>query len=115
MTEAPREAVIEVRGLVTRFGTHVVHEGLDLDVYRGEVLGVVGGSGTGKSVLLRAIVGLKQPDSGSVRVFGKLSYLAPFYLVPIRDWPNVIQQLRLVQVWREDDRVGRGSRMETIR
>ena len=70
MTEAPREAVIEVRGLVTRFGTHVVHEGLDLDVYRGEVLGVVGGSGTGKSVLLRAIVGLKQPDSGSVRVFG---------------------------------------------
>ena len=70
MTEAPREAVIEVRGLVTRFGTHVVHEGLDLDVYRGEVLGVVGGSGTGKSVLLRAIVGLKQPDAGSVRVFG---------------------------------------------
>jgi phospholipid/cholesterol/gamma-HCH transport system ATP-binding protein len=70
VSEAPREAVIEVRDLVTRFGTHVVHEGLDLDVYRGEVLGVVGGSGTGKSVLLRAIVGLKRPDAGSVRVFG---------------------------------------------
>jgi phospholipid/cholesterol/gamma-HCH transport system ATP-binding protein len=65
-----REAVIEVRGLVTRFGTHVVHDGLDLDVYRGEVLGVVGGSGTGKSVLLRAICGLIRPAAGSVRVFG---------------------------------------------
>jgi phospholipid/cholesterol/gamma-HCH transport system ATP-binding protein len=67
---AEREKVIEVRGLVTRFGTHVVHEGLDLDVYRGEVLGVVGGSGTGKSVLLRAIVGLLEPAEGSIRVLG---------------------------------------------
>jgi phospholipid/cholesterol/gamma-HCH transport system ATP-binding protein len=70
VTESPREAIIEVRNLVTRFGTHVVHDGLDLDVYRGEVLGVVGGSGTGKSVLLRTIVGLQRPASGSVRVFG---------------------------------------------
>lgn len=65
-----REAVIEVRDLVTRFGTHTVHDGLNLDVYRGEVLGVVGGSGTGKSVLLREIVGLNRPASGSIRVFG---------------------------------------------
>ena len=64
------ETVIEVRGLKTRFGSHVVHEGLDLDVVRGEVLGVVGGSGTGKSVLLRAIVGLLRPAAGHVRVFG---------------------------------------------
>jgi phospholipid/cholesterol/gamma-HCH transport system ATP-binding protein len=64
------EAVIEVRGLVTRFGDHVVHDGLDLDVYRGEVLGVVGGSGTGKSVLLRTICGLNRPAGGAIRVFG---------------------------------------------
>jgi len=62
--------VIEVRGLVTRFGPAVIHDGLDLDVYRGEVLGVVGGSGTGKSVLLREIVGLLRPAAGTIRVFG---------------------------------------------
>ncbi len=64
-------AVIEVRGLVNRFGAQTVHEGLDLDVYRGEILGVVGGSGTGKSVLLRSIVGLRRPDAGQLRVFGE--------------------------------------------
>lgn len=62
--------VIEVRGLVSRFGTQVVHQGLDLDVRRGEVLGVIGGSGAGKSVLLRTIVGLRQPQGGSIRMFG---------------------------------------------
>ncbi len=65
-----REAVIEVRGLVNRFGPHTVHENLDLDVYRGEVLGIVGGSGTGKSVLLRTIVGLNRPAAGQIRVLG---------------------------------------------
>ncbi len=65
-----REAVIEVRGLVTRFGPQVVHDGLDLDVWRGEVLGIVGGSGTGKSVLLRTIVGLNRPSAGTIRVLG---------------------------------------------
>ena len=64
-------AVIQVRGLVNRFGSQVVHEGLDLDLYRGEVLGVVGGSGTGKSVLLRSIVGLRRPNAGSIRVLGE--------------------------------------------
>jgi phospholipid/cholesterol/gamma-HCH transport system ATP-binding protein len=59
-----------VRGLRTQFGAHVVHDGLDLDVNRGEVLGVVGGSGSGKSVLLRAIVGLIRPTAGDVSVFG---------------------------------------------
>jgi len=62
------ENVIEVRGLRTRFGRNVVHDGLDLDLRRGEILGVVGGSGTGKSVLLRTIVGLVHPDKGTVRV-----------------------------------------------
>ncbi len=64
------EAVIEVRGLVNRFGTNVIHQDLDLDVYRGEVLGIVGGSGTGKSVLLRTIVGLNRPAAGTIKVFG---------------------------------------------
>ena len=64
------EHVIEVRGLVNRFGTQVVHEGLDLDVRRGEILGVVGGSGTGKSVLLRTIVGLNRPAAGTIRILG---------------------------------------------
>lgn len=66
-----REAAIRVRGLKTAYGSHVVHENLDLDVWRGEVLGVIGGSGTGKSVLLRAIVGLKTPAAGHVEVFGR--------------------------------------------
>jgi phospholipid/cholesterol/gamma-HCH transport system ATP-binding protein len=67
----PGEKVIEVRGLSNRFGPQVVHENLDLDLYRGEILGVVGGSGAGKSVLLRSIVGLQRPASGSVRVLGQ--------------------------------------------
>lgn len=66
-----RESIIEVRDLCNRFGAQTVHQGLDLDLYKGEVLGVVGGSGTGKSVLLRSIVGLRQPTSGRVRVFGE--------------------------------------------
>ena len=64
------EPIIEVEGLDTRFGDNVVHENLDLTVKRGEVIGIVGGSGTGKSVLLRTILGLKQPDAGRIRVFG---------------------------------------------
>lgn len=63
------EAIIQVRDLTNQFGAQVVHQHLDLDLYRGEVLGVVGGSGTGKSVLLRTIVGLRQPNAGTVRVF----------------------------------------------
>ena len=68
---APDENVIEIRGLVNRFGDQTLHDGLDLDVRRGEVLGVVGGSGTGKSVLLRTIIGLNRPAAGSVRLFGQ--------------------------------------------
>lgn len=62
---------IRVRGLKTAYGSHVVHENLDLDVEVGEVMGIIGGSGTGKSVLLRAIVGLKEPAAGHVSVFGQ--------------------------------------------
>ncbi|MFW6412972.1 MAG: ABC transporter ATP-binding protein [Oceanicaulis sp.] len=66
-----RDVVIEVRGLRSQFGTHVVHEDLDLEVRRGEILGIVGGSGTGKSVLLNSILGLKEPDGGEVFFEGK--------------------------------------------
>ncbi len=69
-TNTQREAVIRVRGLRNQFGPQVVHDGLDLDVWRGEVLGIVGGSGTGKSVLLRTIVGLNRPAAGSIEVLG---------------------------------------------
>ncbi|NOD64559.1 MULTISPECIES: ABC transporter ATP-binding protein [unclassified Ruegeria] len=70
LTETQQEAVIRVRGLRNQFGTQVVHDNLDLDVWRGEVLGIVGGSGTGKSVLLRTIVGLNKPAAGSIEVLG---------------------------------------------
>lgn len=60
------DIAIRVRGLVTRFGEQTVHDGLDLDVRRGEIMGVVGPSGTGKSVLLREIVGLDPPTSGEI-------------------------------------------------
>lgn len=66
-----REAIIQVRNLTNRFGAQTVHDRLNLDVYRGEILGVIGGSGSGKSVLLRAIVGLQTPASGSVHIFGE--------------------------------------------
>lgn len=67
---------IEVQGLVSAFGETVIHDGLDLTVKHGEVLGVVGGSGTGKSVLLNTIIGLKEPEGGSVRIFGQDIQLA---------------------------------------
>ena len=69
--EAQDEIVIRVRGLVNRFGKQVVHDHLDLDVRRGEILGVVGGSGTGKSVLMRSIIGLQEPTDGEIEVFGQ--------------------------------------------
>jgi phospholipid/cholesterol/gamma-HCH transport system ATP-binding protein len=65
------EPVIRVRGLRTRFGPQIVHDGLDLEVRKGEVLGVVGGSGSGKSVLLKAIVGLIRPEAGHSTVLGQ--------------------------------------------
>jgi phospholipid/cholesterol/gamma-HCH transport system ATP-binding protein len=65
------EPLIEVRGLVNRFGAQVVHDGLDMIVEQGEVFGIVGGSGSGKSVLLRSILGLQRPQRGEVLMLGR--------------------------------------------
>ncbi|ASY44048.1 MAG: ABC transporter ATP-binding protein [Sphingobium sp.] len=65
------DIAISVRGIRNSFGDQVVHDGLDLDVRKGEIMGVVGGSGTGKSVLMRAIIGLQTPDEGEIHVFGE--------------------------------------------
>jgi phospholipid/cholesterol/gamma-HCH transport system ATP-binding protein len=66
-----QEPIISVRGVVNRFGRQVVHDGVDLDVYRGEVLGIVGGSGSGKSVLLQTMLGLHRPNAGHVYIEGR--------------------------------------------
>ena len=68
--DAASEMAVEVKGVVNRFGRQVVHDGLDMQVRRGEVFGILGGSGSGKSVLLRTILGLRRPQAGSVLVEG---------------------------------------------
>ena len=72
MTYDPHQSqpIITVRGLRNTFGEQVIHEDLNLDVCRGEILGVVGGSGTGKSVLMRSILGLRRPNAGRIEVLG---------------------------------------------
>jgi phospholipid/cholesterol/gamma-HCH transport system ATP-binding protein len=69
MSEPP--PIISVRGLHNAFGEQLIHKDLDLDVRRGEILGVVGGSGTGKSVLMRSIIGLQRPSAGEIDVLGE--------------------------------------------
>ena len=84
---------VVVKGLVNRFGDHVVHEGLDLEVRRGEILGVVGGSGSGKSVLMRSIIGLQPPSEGDVEVFGRsLTNAEPDEVLGVRDRWGVLFQ-----------------------
>lgn len=63
--------ILEVRGIVNRFGSEIVHDGLDMQVYEADVFGIVGGSGAGKSVLLRTILGLQHPRAGSVLIGGR--------------------------------------------
>ncbi len=71
MTGLPEQPAIRVQNLRTRFGPQVIHDDLDLEVRRGEVFGIVGGSGTGKSVLLRALLGLQRPERGAIQVLGQ--------------------------------------------
>ena len=83
------ETVISVKDLVNRFGSQVVHDGLSLDIYRDEILGVVGGSGSGKSVLMRSILGLQRQVSGTITVLGqKIEYHKPG---PSRCWGVLFQ------------------------
>ncbi|WP_454598653.1 ABC transporter ATP-binding protein [Qipengyuania sp. SM2507] len=87
------EHPVVVKGLVNRFGDHVVHENLDLEVRRGEILGVVGGSGSGKSVLMRSIIGLQPPTEGEVEVFGRsLTNSQPDEVLGVRDRWGVLFQ-----------------------
>lgn len=65
------DPVVEVTGLVNRFGAQVIHDGLDMEVHADEVFGIVGGSGSGKSVLLRSILGLQRPQAGVIRIEGQ--------------------------------------------
>nr|MBP7370445.1 ATP-binding cassette domain-containing protein [Arenimonas sp.] len=62
--------VIDVNNLSNRFGSFIVHENLDLQVRQGEIIGVVGGSGSGKSVLMRSILALNKPSRGKISVLG---------------------------------------------
>jgi phospholipid/cholesterol/gamma-HCH transport system ATP-binding protein len=65
------QPIVSARGIVNRFGTQLVHDGVDFDVHAGEVFGIVGGSGSGKSVLLKTLLGLRRPDSGTVHIEGR--------------------------------------------
>jgi len=83
------ETIISVKNLVNRFGSQVVHDGLCLDIRRDEILGVVGGSGSGKSVLMRSILGLQKPNSGAITVLGQeIEYHKPG---PSRCWGVLFQ------------------------
>ena len=83
------EPIITVKNLVNRFGSQLVHDRLCLDVERDEILGVVGGSGSGKSVLMRSILGLQRPTSGTITVLGQqIKYHKPG---PSRCWGVLFQ------------------------
>nr|WP_229512802.1 ATP-binding cassette domain-containing protein [Massilia sp. AB1] len=86
--------VVQIRNLWTRFGRTVVHQDLNLDIYGGEILTIVGGSGTGKTVLLRQMLGLERPSQGSVHVFGEdISAAEPEDLQRMRNhWGMLFQQ-----------------------
>ena len=79
------DPLIRVRGIVNRFGHQVVHDGLDLEVMPGEVFGIVGGSGSGKSVLLRTMLGLQRPTSGTVEIAGhEITKASPRELLEVK-------------------------------
>ena len=89
-----KDVIIHIEGLVNGFGNKIIHDHLDLDVYRGEVLGVVGGSGAGKSVLLRTIIGLNKPREGTIEVFGKRTGFAEGHRMRAREvrWGILFQE-----------------------
>ncbi len=93
-TPESREAVIEVQGLGTRFGSYWVHRDLDLTLYRGEVLALVGESGSGKTTLMRHIIGLTRPTTGTITVLGRdVHRLNPYAAHSLRvHWGVLFQQ-----------------------
>jgi len=88
------EVLISGRGIVNRFGAQVVHDGVDIDIVAGEILGLVGGNGTGKSVLMRTLIGLHRPNAGTVRVQGRdIFALPPAELLGVQKlWGVVFQK-----------------------
>lgn len=86
--------IIEVKDVKTHIGSTFIHKGLNLTVYRGEILAIVGGSGSGKTTLLRELLALSKPDSGSIKIFGHdLSKLSPKALLEIQNrWGVLFQQ-----------------------
>jgi phospholipid/cholesterol/gamma-HCH transport system ATP-binding protein len=77
--------ILQVQGLVNRFGSQTVHNGLNMEVREDEVFGIVGGSGTGKSVLLRSILGLQRPQAGTIRIEGRdITQMSPAQLRTVK-------------------------------
>jgi phospholipid/cholesterol/gamma-HCH transport system ATP-binding protein len=85
------ESVIQVQNLLTKFGSQVIHNEVCLDVYRGEILGLVGGSGSGKSVLLNIILGLIRPAGGTIKVLGVDPFKSENYPKLIAKWGVLFQ------------------------
>lgn len=88
-----KKSIISVKGLVNSFGAQTVHDGLDFDIHENTILGVVGGSGTGKSVLMRTILGLRQPNAGEVIFEGQdITKLGPIDLLKLQKNWGVLYQ-----------------------
>jgi phospholipid/cholesterol/gamma-HCH transport system ATP-binding protein len=98
MAAATVNPIVRVRGLVSRFGAQIVHDGLDLEVRPNEIFGLVGGSGTGKTVLLRTILGLRRPQGGTVEVYGRdVQRLSPpERLAMVQSWGVTFQNGALI-------------------
>ncbi|MNR82663.1 putative ABC transporter ATP-binding protein [compost metagenome] len=110
--DSQQTPIIEIDNLSTRFGDVVVHENLNLTINQGEIVSLVGGSGSGKTVLLRQMLGLNQPASGSVRVFGvDINHIDALQLQQLRNrWGMLFQQGALFSAFTVFDNVAQPMR-----